>query len=554
MPDTTDPKLLVCSASFACYLVYKYFEPNNLSAHVVLLLGVPALLVGRLSPQLSFLQQAGAVIFYWSLILVFTATYRLSPFHPLAKYPGPTLGKLSRIYVAYFNGRGDLHRVIRDWHDRYGDVVRIGPNELSFCRADALQPIYVAKSMQKGPYYDTRTGLENITTLDGVRDFSVHGARRKPWVKAMGISALKGYEPILQTKILELVEVLSKRQKETIDISHWMNLFGFDLIGHVAFGHEFGMLKAGEDDDGLMRRVEDGVYATAVLSQTPWILPFIRRLPPAVKAIRDMRHMGATLAQGRTKNGSASKDLFYFLTEDETAAESGATLDEIIADGILALVAGSDTTATVLSHLCYFMLRHPECAERLHKEIDATFPPGEDPLDFSRHADMPYLNACINETLRLLPAVLGGLQRIVKRGSSGATIGPHVVPEGTQVSVHTFSLHRDPREFAPLPDVFWPDRWLAQDTYVLPSGAAVDKAHVTTNRAAFVPFSVGPQNCAGRALAMIEMRAVVCAVMHKFELRRAEEYDLDRWERDVMDAYISLRGKLPVILEQRQGR
>ncbi|EKM57316.1 uncharacterized protein PHACADRAFT_208410 [Phanerochaete carnosa HHB-10118-sp] len=370
----------------------------------------------------------------------------------------------------------------------------------------------------------------------------------------MNNSALKGYEPIVQMKTLELVEALSKRQKETIDISHWMGLFGFDIIGHVAFGHEFGLIKAGGDHDGLKHQVEGGIYAGAIISRTPWILPLLKQILPAMEGLKVMRQLGVTLTQERTKRGSTSKDLIYFLTEDENAVESRVTLDEIIADGLIALVAGSDSSAAVLSHFCYFMLRHPECAEQLHKEIDATFPPGEDPLNFSRHADMPYLNACINETLRLLPGVLGGLQRAVKRGSGDATVGPYVVPEGTQVSVHTFSLHRDPREFAPLPDHFWPDRWLAQDTYGLPSGATVDKAHVTTNRTAFIPFSVGPQNCAGKALAMVEMRAVVCAVMHKFELRKAEGYDLDLWEKDVMDVYLTIRGKLPVILEQRQGR
>ena len=62
---------------------------------------------------------------------------------------------------------------------------------------------------------------------------------------------------------------------------------------------------------------------------------------------------------------------------------------------MLAIVAGSDTPATALSNLWYFLLRHPECAEQLRKEIDAAFPPGEDVMDFSRHAEMPYLNACM---------------------------------------------------------------------------------------------------------------------------------------------------------------
>jgi len=44
----------------------------------------------------------------------------------------------------------------------------------------------------------------------------------------------------------------------------------------------------------------------------------------------------------------------------------------------------------------------------------------------------------------------------------------------------------------------------------------------------------------------------MCAVMHKFELHKPKKYDLDQWEKDIKDVYITLKGKLPVILEQRQ--
>ena len=70
-------------------------------------------------------------------------------------------------------------------------------------------------------------------------------------------------------------------------------------------------------------------------------------------------------------------------------------MQHLVDDGILAVVAGSDTTSTALAHLWYLFLRNPDVYKRLREEVDATFPPGDDPMDFSRHADMPYLNACM---------------------------------------------------------------------------------------------------------------------------------------------------------------
>lgn len=72
------------------------------------------------------------------------------------------------------------------------------------------------------------------------------------------------------------------------------------------------------------------------------------------------------------------------------------------------------------------------------------------------------------------------------------------------------------------------------------------------NRSAFIPFSTGPQNCAGKLLAILELRAVVCAVLQKFELKRAGDFDMNDWERNVRDSFVSLRGPLPLYLVVRR--
>jgi cytochrome P450 len=65
------------------------------------------------------------------------------------------------------------------------------------------------------------------------------------------------------------------------------------------------------------------------------------------------------------------------------------------ADGDLAIIAGSDTTATTLTVIWYYLLLEPAKFDRLRREVDAHFPPGEEPLDFTRMVNMPFLNACM---------------------------------------------------------------------------------------------------------------------------------------------------------------
>ena len=111
---------------------------------------------------------------------------------------------------------------------------------------------------------------------------------------------------------------------------------------------------------------------------------------------------------------------------DELGAEKEEIpFDIVINDGDLVVIAGSDTTKTVLSSLFFYLLCNPEKLAKLREEIDRFYPPGE-PLSSKNFQEMSYLDACINEALRLSPAVPSGSQRDVGPNpdpSKGKTFG-----------------------------------------------------------------------------------------------------------------------------------
>lgn len=198
------------------------------------------------------------------------------------------------------------------------------------------------------------------------------------------------------------------------------------------------------------------------------------------------------------------------------------------------------------------MLTHPTYFERLRNEIDEAFPRGTDTnADFTKQAALPYLNACINEVLRIYPPVLAGIQRRVERDTGGCMTGPYFIPEDTQISLWTYAIHRDPRYFSPLPDAFWPDRWLWQNTYTLPSGDTIPQHEIVTNRGVFMPFSKGPMVCVGKNVALMEIRAVVCAVVQRFDIEIASKEDFASYEDKLAEVFLTLRGSLPVYLQAR---
>ena len=118
-----------------------------------------------------------------------------------------------------------------------------------------------------------------------------------------------------------------------------------------------------------------------------------------------------------------------------------------------------------------------------------------------------------------------------------------IITEGTAVQVPPYVIHRDPRYFSPNPDKFWPERWLKQDLD--------NNVNIILDRNAFIPFSTGSANCAGKPLAMIELRLMTCLIVRTFELSFEDGYDPSQWEEGILDRFLMVKGKLPVKLKTR---
>lgn len=92
--------------------------------------------------------------------------------HPLSRYPGPFLASLTDLYKVYLLYTGRLPALLLQLHEKHGDVIRIGPDELTFSNAAALLDIYKAgRIIEKGPMYDGFTSFK--PNVFGLRDENV---------------------------------------------------------------------------------------------------------------------------------------------------------------------------------------------------------------------------------------------------------------------------------------------------------------------------------------------------------------------------------------------
>jgi cytochrome P450 len=160
----------------------------------------------------------------------------------------------------------------------------------------------------------------------------------------------------------------------------------------------------------------------------------------------------------------------------------GLTMEKLQANSSLLIIAGSETTATQLSGVTYFLMTNPDAMKKVTEEIRTTFKSEED-INFISVNELTYMNACLSESFRLYPPVATGLPRIVPEG--GAKICGEYVSEGSTVAVHHYALYRNDKLWKDALE-YRPERWLG------------DTRFAEDQRDALQPFHVGPRNCLGR--------------------------------------------------------
>ncbi|XP_070564204.1 cytochrome P450 3A24-like [Ptychodera flava] len=182
----------------------------------------------------------------------------------------------------------------------------------------------------------------------------------------------------------------------------------------------------------------------------------------------------------------------------------GFTNSEITAQSSLFLLAGYETTSTLLACLAYSLAVNPDVQEKLIAEIEEVMAEKETP-GYDDLGKMHYLDMVINETLRAYPPAV----RIERVCNEATTIGGISIPEGMLVSVPVFAVHFDP-ELYPDPDKFDPERFSKEEK---------EKRHPF----AWLPFGAGPRNCIGMRFALMSTKIAVVRTLRKFTFEPCAE-------------------------------
>ena len=282
----------------------------------------------------------------------------------------------------------------------------------------------------------------------------------------------------------------------------------------MTFSKRFGFLEAGADD-GSFRNIEGALRSAAWVGQMPWIYWLNNYLTPVFG-----NHLGIAARHGSIRKFAAQQvdsrkekdhgqyhDLLSRLFEVNKEKPNEMNDNAVLSMATSNVFAGSDTTAISLRSIIYYLLKNPQCKKKFISEIDERKRGGKlsDPVKLEEANEMPYLQACMYEALRLHPAVGMSLPRVVP--ADGIEIDGKFLPAGTIVGVNPWVVHRDQEVFGEDVETFRPERWLERDR------SDMDRF--------FFAFGSGARVCLGRNISWMEMSKLVPTLFSKFDLQLA---------------------------------
>ena len=263
-----------------------------------------------------------------------------------------------------------------------------------------------------------------------------------------------------------------------------------DVIGEITFSKDFGFVRKG-NHDGTFDTIEESLFLNSWIGHVPWLFWMKLRLAPIIgegssSSSRNstIRKTAVAAVQDRQESGKKQTDILTRLLEVHKKDPEGLPYYGVLSMATSNVFAGSDTTAISLRSMFYYILKNPQCENRLLEEIYAFRKEGKlsNPVRFHESRQMPYLQACMKEALRLHPAIGFTLPRVTPVG--GVTIAGKFIPEGIVVGVSPWVVHRNEEVYGEDVESFKPERWL--------SGSEDMERYTFT-------FGAGARGCLGRS-------------------------------------------------------
>ncbi|KAK1659914.1 cytochrome P450 [Colletotrichum godetiae] len=453
---------------------------------------------------------------YWLLLI----GYRLT-LHPYAKYPGPKVAAISELWL-----RGRWPWAVEKAFEKYGDVVRIAPNEIAIFGYKAIVDV-----LMPGKTNDAQAFLktEELGALAGKHkgfaadtDPKIHRHVRKAMEPSFNMNAIKRWqEPLFHKHYDRFVRKVEEACRNgPINLTEWNEWLSMDLAGDLTFGHDYGNIANGEAGEFLETFSKLSFWGTVnqVFARFPLLYPFVLlALSPSLATVAPkLQHINSRYIDDRTRTSDSleHEDFMSSLIRD---GEEPPGVDFLVAQSMNVVIGNAEATSNMFTVSVHFLGMHRDKLEKLKTDIRGRFASYEE-IKSDNVQNITWLNAVINEGLRLATQGTSGLPRI----SPGGFVDGHYIPKGYRVQTSFWAVFHSKRYFAE-PREFHPERWLPKDH------PDYDKTFENDKLSVFQPFSIGTRGCIGRKTGLLQAQLMISKMVWALDWEHMNQHEMD-WE------------------------
>jgi cytochrome P450 len=297
-----------------------------------------------------------------------------------------------------------------------------------------------------------------------------------------------------------------------MDFAQVIQYFTLDVITSLGLGQPFGYITDGEDVDkyDYVKTMEANFPIMNFCSAVPFLatimqIPSVQRNSiPTVKDRVGMGKVKAVTAEIISRRFGDKKEVRQDMTQSFLA--HGLTQGEIADESLLQIVAGSDTSATILRSAFISIIGNPHVYTRLQEDCIAAKIPLSEIITYSRAQAIPYLVACVREGLRHHPAATGLFPRVT--GPEGEHYNGMYIPPDTEIGICAWNMHRNNTKiYGEDAGIFRPERWLENSPHKV---REMEKAQDLV-------FGFGRYRCMGERIAKVELHKTMFELMRRFD-------------------------------------
>ncbi|KAK3726122.1 hypothetical protein LTR37_000270 [Vermiconidia calcicola] len=453
-----------------------------------------------MSPATRLISPTVLIPLLFSLICSYVVIGGIVNYRKLRQFKGPPLAGISRAWLFYQEVHARSNKAQYAAIEKYGSPARIGPDLLITDDADLVRHMNAPGSRwTRGPWYE---GVKLDPRLDSVfstRDERVHAdlkAREAGGYNGRDIDTL---EPDIDARVVDMCELIKRSYNGvSMDIASITRFFTLDVLSTVAFGAPFGFLAENRDLWDYNKESGNFILILALVVQhrffrwiffRPWFQALMGPKPT------DKTGMGPMLAFAQKhvaerygRDRKVKKDMLgHFVNK-------GLSQLQCEVEAELQIVAGSDSTTTVLRCTLFLILGNPVAYMKLRAEIDANTGIISYPvIKYNEAQKLPYLVACIWEGMRLYPPLFGFKEKCSPPG--GETVKGIFYPEGVKMAICDDAMCRNKAIFGDDANIFRPERWIE----------ASEDTRKRFMRVVDSIFGSGRFLCLGRHIAMMEL-------------------------------------------------